>query len=212
MKKVVVITLVFLSVFSYGQTASIYQNENFRALAKLISLEGGDKIHYAKFKILKNLSDTLNLKDTITVGFYNYMQPDNDLDYVLLTLEKYNGQTSLRNYFICPDYDGKIGIQKIKIDFIDFDYWEGCETGRGECKPLTFTRPVSERNWFLIMPCGGTMTKVFISGEDFSKELNLNYYECPPYLDLTNLADGKYSAYMLACGLGGNVNFILITK
>lgn len=46
----------------------------------------------------------------------------------------------MKNYFVCPDYDGQTNIQKAKIEYIDFDYWEGCETGGSECKPLTFSR------------------------------------------------------------------------
>jgi len=213
MKKIITILWLSLTMVSCGQTTTnTTQSGDFKALAKLVSLEGGDKVHFAKFKIIKDLSDTLILKDTIVVGFYNYKQPDDDLDYVLLTLKKYDGQTSMKNYFICPDYDGKMGIQKVKIDFIDPDYWEGCETGQGECKPLTFTRPKTEKNWFLIMPCGGTETAISISGQGFSKELHLYHDKCPPYLDLTDLADGTYSASMLACGLGGTVNFILTTQ
>ncbi|MEO9144406.1 MAG: hypothetical protein ABI237_02525, partial [Ginsengibacter sp.] len=121
-------------------------------------------------------------------------------------------QTTMKNYFICPDYNGKIGIQKAKIEFIDFDYWEGCETGKGDCRPLTFARTKAEKNWFLIMPCGGTETAITISGQNFNKELHLFHKHCPPYLDLTNLNDGQYSANMRAGGLGGTVTINLETK
>ena len=212
LKNIMTILWLSLTLTTWGQTTTTQQSDTFKVLAKFISFEGGDKIHCAKFKVIKDLSDTLIVSDTITVGFYNYKLPENDLDYVLLTLNRYDGKTSLKNYYICPDYDGKGGVQKVKIDFIDSDYWEGCETGKGECKPLTFTRPLTEKSWFLVMPCGGTQTTIYISGQSFSKELHLSYRQCPPYLELTDLADGKYSAYMLACGLGGSVNFILTTQ
>lgn len=187
------------------------KNENYKVLAKLISFEGGNKIYFAKFRVIKDLSDNLALNDTIFVGYYNYKEPDENIDNVLLIIKKYDGQTSMKNYFICPDYDGKTNIQKAKIDYIDFNYWEGCETGKGECKPLTFSRTIKENNWFLIMPCGGTETSISISGKDFSKELHLYHDNCPPYLDLSNLTDGKYIANMRACGLGGTVTFNLTT-
>ncbi len=211
-KNILAIFCFSLTLTSCGQTTTNYiKNENFKALAKFISYEGGDKIHFAKFKIVKDLSDTLILSDTITVGYYNYKQPDNNIDYVLLTLNKYDGQSSMKNYFICPAYDGKVGIHKAKIEFINFDYWEGCETGKGDCTPLTFTRTKSQNNWFLVMPCGGTETAISISGQNFNKELHLFHDNCPPYLDLTNLNDGQYSANMRADGLGGTVTFNLTT-
>ena len=211
-KNILTILLFCLTLTSCGQTKTTdIISENYKVLAKLISFEGGDKIHFAKFKIIKVLSDSLVVNDTILVGYYNYKQPDNKIDNVLLTIKKYDGQTKLKNYFICPNYDGTTNIQKAKINYIDFDYWEGCETGKRECKHLTFSRTEKDKNWFLIMPCGGTETTISISGQNFSKELHLYHDNCPPYLDLSNLTDGKYTANMRACGLGGTVEFNLTT-
>ena len=103
-----------------------------------------------------------------------------------------------------------------KIEFsVDFDYWEGCETGEGECLPLTFERISTQDTVLLVMPCGGTVTTVFLTKEGKDTPLmsvGIDYDECPPTFDLTNLQDGKYVVYMLACGLGGSINFILLTK
>jgi hypothetical protein len=212
-KNILAIVILCLTIPSFGQTKTTEpKSAHYQALAKLISFEGGDKIHFAKFIIIKDLSSTSILSDTILVGYYNYKQPDGRIDHVLLTLRKYDGQTTMKNYFICPDYDGTANIQKANIALIAFDYWEGCETGKGECNPLTFTSTKTEENWFLIMPCGGTETSITISGENFFKKLHLKNDNCPPYLELSNLADGKYSANMAACGLGGTVTFYLITK
>jgi hypothetical protein len=213
LKNTLMLLLFCLILLSCGQTKTAdIKNGDYKVLAKLISFEGGDKIHFAKFEVLKDLSETLDLHGTITVGYYNYKQPDSNIDTVILTLKEYAGETTIENYFICPDYDGKANIQKAKIEFIDFDYWEGCETGEGECKPLTFTRTKAEKNWFLIMPCGGTETSVSVSGEGFSTELELSHDNCPPCLDLSNLENGDYTASMMACGLGGTVKFNLATK
>jgi hypothetical protein len=61
------------------------------------------------------------------------------------------------------------------------------------------------------MPCGGTETAITISGQNFYKDLHFFHDCCPPYLELTNLNDGQYSANMSACGLGGSVSFHLTT-
>ena len=130
-----------------------------------------------------------------------------------MTLKKYEGQTQIKNYFICPNYDATLGIQRAKISYIDFEYWENCETGKGECKPLNFTRTKDEKNWFLIMPCGGTETSVTVSSADntYSQKQHLFHDKCPPFLALTDLKDGKYFAQMMASGLGGRVEFNLRT-
>lgn len=212
LKNILTFPLLFLTLTACGQTKKTDAKiDSYKVLAKLISFEGGDKIHFAKFRVIKNLSDSLLLNDTIVVGYYNYKQPDENIDNVLLTLNKYDGQTSVKNYFICPDYDGIANIQKAKIEYIDFDYWECCETGKGDCKPLTFSRTEKDKNCFLIMPCGGTETAITVSGQNFNKEIHLFHNNCPPYLELTNLADGKYLAKMRACGLGGTVTFNLTT-
>ncbi|TKK64865.1 hypothetical protein FC093_21675 [Ilyomonas limi] len=214
--------LLFLTTFlltqalqSCGQTQkqSVPTSQHLKALAKFVSYEGGDKIHFSKFAILKDFSDTTFAGDTITVGYYFYKANSQQFDTVLLTLNKYPEPTTIKNYFICPDYDAKIGIQQAKIDVIDFEYWEGCETGKGDCKPLTFTRTASQKNWFLIMPCGGTETEISLAGIDhsFNQKLHLFHDGCPPCIELTNMRDGKYSANMVACGLGGQVNFSLAT-
>jgi hypothetical protein len=216
MKATTILTILFLTFafISCGQTTKSNNSKTeFKALAKLVSSGEGSKIHVAKYKIIKDFTDT-TFSDTINVGYYFYKDNTQPFDTVLLTLTKYEGQTELKNYFICPDYDAKLGIQKAKVNFIDFNYWENCETRKGECKPLNFTRRKDEKNWFLIMPCGGTETKVTVSSSDktFSQEQHLFHDKCPPFLELTNLKDGKYFAQMIACGLGGQVEFNLTTS
>lgn len=203
-----------LAFASCGQTTTSKASKTeYKALAKLVSGGEGSKIHIAKYKIIKDFTDTI-FADTINVGYYFYKDNTQQFDTVLLTLTKYEGQTTVENYFICPDYDAKLGIQKAKVNFIDFAYWEGCETGKGKCKPLNFTRMKDEKNWYLIMPCGGTETSITVSSPDktFSQEQHLLHDKCPPFLALTDLKDGKYFANMRACGLGGQVEFNLTTN
>ncbi len=211
---ILTILLLALALVSFGQTTKSKNSKTeFKALAKLVSSGEGSKVYVAKYKIIKDFTDT-TFADTINVGYYFYKENAQQFDTVLLTLTKYEGQAKVENYFICPDYDAKLGIQKAKINFISFDYWENCETGKGECKPLNFTRTTDEKNWFLIMPCGGTETSITVSSSDktFSQTQQLYHDKCPPFLTLTDLKDGKYFANMLACGLGGQVEFNLITN
>jgi hypothetical protein len=185
-----------------------------RLLAKFISDEGGDKIHFSKFQILKNLSGSELNNDTITVGYYFYKAPTQHFDTVLLTLSRYKGSTNLKNYFVCPDYDAEVGIQKANVNSIDYKYWESCETGKGKCLPLRFIRPKSKKEWFLLMPCGGTATSIIITGTNNTIAYREDFVAstCPPCVDLTKLKDGKYFVNMIGCGLGGSVEFNLLPQ
>ena len=70
LKNILTILLISLTLTSCGQTQTTdNKNENYKVLAKLISFEGGDKVHFAKFKTIKNLSDSLVVNDTIIVGY-----------------------------------------------------------------------------------------------------------------------------------------------
>jgi hypothetical protein len=108
-------------------------------IAKLISNEGDSKIHINQYKIIKVLNGTLT-NDTIDVGYYFYKSYDDAPDTALLTILPYTGPSKVEDYYTFPDYDAKKGIEKVKISSVDFDYWEGCETGKVVCKPLVFTK------------------------------------------------------------------------
>ena len=96
---------------------------------------------------------------------------------------------------------------------VDSEYWEGCETGKGDCKPLKVIRKSSKDSVLFIMPCGGTETSVTLYSKDkLLQTVHIFHDQCPPKFDLTGLPDGRYSASMLACGLGGTIQFDLITK
>ena len=103
----------------------------------------------------------------------------------------------------------------IKNDTINGDYWLGCETGQGDCTPLTFYRDTTAQKWVLVMPCAGSETTVFLSKEGVETPIDSKSVaasECPPIFELTDLEDGQYEAYMLGCNLGGGVRFSLVTK
>ncbi len=209
MKFTLTIILSLYTFLTYGQA----NNDTIQVIAKLISPGQGSKIYIAEYKVIKVVKGTLT-NDTIKVGYYFYNEYENSPDTALLNLTTYTGNTKTTDYYIFPDYDAKKGIEKVRISYVDFDYWEGCETGKGECNPLTFIRGSKDENWFLFMPCGGTATTVTltVSGQNNPiQKTNIGHSDCPPIFDLTDLADGKYFAYMLACGLGGQVEINLTT-
>lgn len=211
---IVILSSLTLNTCSQSATSITTEKETpIKALAKQVSAGWGDKVHIAQFYIIKDLSDSSLTGRTIDVGYHFYKPIVVVDDTVLLTIYKYNNEPKFKNYYICPDYNGKTGVQKVKLNYISFEYWEACEMGK-PCPTITFTRKKDKPNWFLLMPCGGTQTSITVSGIDnsFSKKMNLVHADCPPWIELTNLPDGKYAANMLACGLGGGVSFTIKTE
>lgn len=209
MKYTLTILLTLFAILTYGQT----NNDTLQVIAKLISAGEGNKIRVAEYEVIKVIKGTLS-SNTIKVGYYTSNEFQNAPDTALLNLTTYTGDAPTSNYYIFPDYDAKKGIEKVKIAFVDFKYWEGCETGEGECKPLTFSRSAQDENWFLFMPCGGSEISVNLTAagqKDPIQTTNIRYAQCPPVFDLTHLPDGKYYAHMFACGLGGAIEFNLKT-
>lgn len=214
MKLTLTLLGVFFSILTFGQA----NNDTVQVIAKLVTPGQGSKIHIAEYEVIKVLKGAVT-NDTIKVGYYFYKEPKMIPDTALLNLTTYTGNTKMTNYYIFPDYDAKKGIEKVKLSYVDFDYWEGCKTWKGQCNPLTFTRKSTNENWFLVMPCGGTATTVTLStrqgipkGNEIIEKEEISHSECPPIFELTNLKDGKYFAYMLACGLGGQIEINLKTE
>jgi hypothetical protein len=209
MKSVFTLVGIFTVLFANGQA----NNDTIKVIANLISPIEGSKIHIAEYKIIKVIKGVLT-NDTIKVGYYGWNQNETAPDTALLTLTTYTGGTKTKDYYIFPEYNARKGIESVRISTVNFDYWEGCETGKSDCKPLKFVRTKKDENLFLFMPCGGTQTSVTLSAsgkEEPIQKLRIVSSECPPVFDLTNLMDGKYFAYMLACGLGGQIEVNLIT-
>ncbi len=206
--KYLICILILLSNNCFGQKAP----DTLRILAQKVEAGEGSKIYIAKYNVLKVLEGSLDAR-TISVGYAEYKGINHDSEPVLLTLLKYEGRTSIKNYYHYPNYNALEGAEKVNLLNIDQTYWEGCETGKGACEPLTFYRDLKLKKTFLLMPCGGTVTDISLSNEDGVSLKNTWWANnCPPMFDLTGLGDGAYSAYMLACGLGGGVTFRLKTK
>lgn len=201
------------SLLSFGKA----DNDSIQVIARLVSSGQGKEIHTDKYKVLKVLKGKVN-KSFIDVYYYPKDLP-NSPDTVLLHLLRFPGDTNTVGCYMFPDYDAKKGIEKVKLSYVSFDDWEKCETGIGDCKPLTFTRNLKTKYWFLIMPCGGSYTTLTLSQKpgipkenDIIQKEEISNSECPPIFNLTQLEDGKYFAYMLACSLGGQIELNLKTE
>ncbi len=214
MRIIITIFGLILTFLTYGQEKS----DTIKIIAKLVLPGVGSRIQIAEYKLIKTINGTVT-NDTIKVGYYFYNEYENSPDTALLTLISYTGNTKIKDYYIFPDYNAKKGIEKVKISEVEFEYWEACETGKGECKPLNFTRKSKNKKWFLLMPCGGTETTVTLSKRqgmpkenEIIQKCQITHSGCPPVFDLTNLEDGKYFAYMLSCGLGGQIEINIKTE
>jgi hypothetical protein len=209
MKLVLTILSVLLICSSFSQST----NDTLRVIAKLSKAGEGSKIHIAEYEVIKVIKGNLSA-NTIKVGYYFDKNNLTSNDTVILNLFNYSGFTEMINYYIFPNYDAKIGIENVTISYIHFDYWEGCEIGHSSFIPLTFKRKEHIKNWYLFMPCGGTATSVTLSKKtsipidsEILQLASVGHSECPPVFELTYLTEGTYYAYMLACGLGGQVIF-----
>ena len=89
----------------------------------------GIKIYIAKYQVIKTIKGKVT-NDTIQVVYYFYNKYEYLQDTGLQTLTTHIRMARTKNYYIFPDYNAKKGIEKVKISTVDFDYWEGCETGK----------------------------------------------------------------------------------
>ncbi len=117
MKFSLTIILTLLTFLTYGQT----NNDTIQVIAKLIAPGQGDKIHIAKYKVIKVVKGKVT-NDTIKVGYYFYNAYQNEPDTALLKLMTYTGETKLKDYYIFPNYNANKGIEKVKISFLELNY------------------------------------------------------------------------------------------
>jgi hypothetical protein len=105
--------------------------------------------------------------------------------------------------------------RKVVVQTLGFDYLEGCETGKGDCKPIEIIRNSKQDSVLLVFPSGGTESDVYLrSAKNKNIELHDKRFigQGKPTLNLTNLEDGEYSASIASCGLGGSCLVRLKTK
>jgi hypothetical protein len=101
------------------------------------------------------------------------------------------------------------------IHTIGFDWLEGCETGKGDCKPILLVRQSISDSIRLIFPSGGTESDVYLYKISLDKPLLHDQKwsgQGRPVLDLTGLPDGSYTAHMLSCAVGGIFSVIIKTS
>lgn len=183
------------------------QDATLKIIAKRISPPTGDKVIVADYRVLKVLQGLAS--NTVIKAGYTIPHPDAP-ETAVITLEP----TNLKDYYTFPDFDASKNTDPVRVDSVDRNYWEGCETGMGDCRPLALSRNTATERWWLMVPCGGTFTTVRLHDENGKtlKELNIDHSQCPPVLDLTGLPDGKYYASMVSSGLGGKIEIHLKTN
>jgi len=204
MKTILSAAALLFTLLAFGQS-----EQPIKVIAKRIAPAQCDKMCIARYSILKNVQGTPS-NTTIEIGCQPDKQLDNSPETALLTIIP----TKLKDYYIFPDYDERKGVENAKFDSVDRAYWEACETGNGPCKPLAFSRTADQKQWFLVVPCGGTYTSVKLTDGNGKRvrEINAKYGECPLMLDLSNLPDGKYFATMVSAGLNGKIEINLQTR
>ena len=105
--------------------------------------------------------------------------------------------------------------KNVVVQTLNFYYLEGCETGKGDCKPIEIFRQNKQDSVLLVFPSGGTQSDVYLHS---TKNKNIELHDKKvsgqgkPTLNLTNLDDGEYSANIISCGLGGSCLVRLKTK
>ncbi len=214
MKFSLTILLTHLTFLTYGQK----NNDTIQVIAKQIAPGQGDKIYIAKYKVIKVVKGKVTI-DTIKVGYYFYNDYQKAPDTAFLNLMTYSGDTKFKDYYIFPNYNANKGIEKVKISFVEFNYWVDCETGTGKCKPVTITRETKDEKVFLFMPCCGAVTTVTLTKQvgipkkiEVIQKCKVSQSDCPPTFELTNLKDGKYFANIFASGLLRQLEINLMTK
>lgn len=91
------------------------ETPQFKVIARFAAQADFDKICTAQYIVLNSVIGNLKPDDTINVSYYSYLAYDDAPETALLTLEKYKMKTSIKNYFIFPDYDPKKGIEPLNI-------------------------------------------------------------------------------------------------
>jgi hypothetical protein len=120
------------------------------------------------------------------------------------------------------------GAQSPIVYTLAFEYLQGCETGKGPCKPTVIVRSSIDQGVTLIFPSGGTESDVYLYGIADTGPQTSDYgvlayitkgvekaprmlrhdkkfhSEGVPVLDVSGLPDGEYRASIVSCGLGGS--------
>ncbi|MBF0387910.1 MAG: hypothetical protein HQL20_08660 [Candidatus Omnitrophica bacterium] len=100
-----------------SQIPSQFENDpekRITAIGELVAEEGGDKIHFAKYRILEVKKGKID-SDVITIGYYFYTLKGALPHKALLYLKKYEGKTELKHYYVAIDYNAETSI-------LDYDH------------------------------------------------------------------------------------------
>ncbi len=198
MKNLFLLFSLIVSTLSFGQQ----DTDTLKLIARYNSFWFGDNYTYGNYTVMYEIEGHV-AKGQITVASTSGLGLNNIKDTVLLTVIRHN-DTDIPS-FNFPEYDAKNNAEKVKLFVVYHDFMEGCETGQGLCEDQVFTRDFAGQPAFIIMPCGGTFSTVYLrhSSALLVQEKNVGAAECPPFFDVTDLKDGDFSISMMSCGLGG---------
>lgn len=172
-------------------------------------------------------------KDTVVIGmgyegihgtFDQYFLLDGDsciielstkYDYCVNRPKQVNvGGEVLENFEVSRKRD--LPINKIVYN-VTFEFLEGCETGKGDCKPVTLIRQSLNDSITILYPSGGTQSDVYLLSTDGAPH-KVELHDSKTIgkgqlmLDLTGLPDGKYHTGIMSCNLGGRFELNIVTK
>ena len=148
-----IISIIFSGLFAsneVNQTKHQVSNTPIVVLAEQISPGEGSKIHIAEYKVLKTIQGKPSYK-IFKVGYYGYKVLKPLPKYAILTLEKYQGKTDLKDYYIFPDYAPNKGLEKVKVSTISVREWEACEKGLTDCKAVEISRKSHNEKLYLMV-------------------------------------------------------------
>ena len=204
MKNLFLLFSLIISTLSFGQQ----DTDTLKLIARYNSFWFGDNYTYGNYTVLYEIEGHV-AKGQITVASTSGLGLNNVKDTVLLTVIRHNDSDIPSFNF--PEYDAKNNAEKVKLFVVYHDFMEGCETGQGLCEDQVFTRDFAGQPAFIIMPCGGTFSTVYLrhSSALLVQEKSVKAAECPPFFDVTDLKDGDFSISMMSCGLGGAFNIKL---
>lgn len=200
--------------FAFGQTES----DTIRVIAEKISEGKGDNVQIAKFKVLATFYEDIYERDTIYVVYHFHTVPENQSlpDTALLSLNKYEGDSSNTHFWAAVDYHAGKNIQPAKVDILYFDQFESFT----DKTTLDLTRKKGQRNWYIIMPFGGSVINALLLKKPLKPGHPENWVlqssdaawpEPLPALNLSDIKDGKYYIGLSACNLGGTVKIRIKT-
>jgi hypothetical protein len=185
-----------------------------KVIARHIESVDVGELRSSTFKVLKQIVG-YRIQDTLLV-FSSTDTPklDNAEDVMLGLVERLCDSTNAES-FAFPGFDLVQAILSVEVISVVYDEWDHCYQTPTEKKTRTIIRNAHSNPIYLFAPCSntGTLLQLFVYGYNIAlSENDGSGLECPPFLDLTNRADGWYFAALSAEGICLKIDLIIETK